>query len=102
MRSINDVAVISFTVTGEHAHDSKAGKGLLNLQKDRIRGIFGDKGYDSNSIFIAFWEDAIISPRNNASSKSRGSLPGAEQSERSEKNQRIIGRNLLIVEKDGM
>ncbi len=94
--------MISFAETDEHAHASKAGKGPLNLPKERIRRIFGDKGYDSNSIFIAFWEDAIISPRNNASSKSRGSLPGAEQSERSEKNQRMIGRNLLIVEKDGM
>ena len=59
MRSINDVAVISFTVTGEHAHDSKAGKELLNLLKERIRRIFGYKGYDSNSIYNAFGENAI-------------------------------------------
>ena len=94
--------MISFAETDEHAHDSKAGKGLLNLQKDRIRGIFGDKGYDSNSIFNAFWKDTIMPPRNKTTSRSRGSLARAEQSERSEKHQRRIGRNLLIVEKDGI
>jgi hypothetical protein len=46
--------VISFAVTDEHIHDAKAGKGLLNSVKERIRRIFGDKGYDSNSIYNAF------------------------------------------------
>ena len=71
--SINDVSVISFAITDEHVHDAKAGKELLTSVKDRIRKIFGDKGYDSKSIYNTFGENTIIPPRKNASTRSRGS-----------------------------
>ena len=48
--SINDVSVKSFAITDDHVHDAKAGKELLKSVKDRIRRIFGDKGYDSKAI----------------------------------------------------
>ncbi len=71
--SVNDVWVISFAITDEHVHDAKAGKELLTSVKDRIKRIFGDKGYDSKSIYNTFGENTIIPPRKNASTRSRGS-----------------------------
>ena len=67
---------MSFAITDEHVHDAKAGKELLKSMKDRIRRIFGDKGYDSKVIYNMFGDDAIVPPRKNASSKSRGSPQG--------------------------
>ena len=64
---------MSFAITDEHVHDAKAGKELLKSVKDRIRIIFADKGYDSKSIYNIFGDNAIIPPRKNASSQSRGS-----------------------------
>ena len=71
--SINDVSVMSFAITDDHVHDAKAGKELLKSVKERIRRIFADKGYDSKAIYNTFGENAIIPPRKNASSRSRGS-----------------------------
>jgi transposase len=71
--SINDVSVLSFTITDEHVHDAKEGRKILENLRGKVKRIFGDKGYDSKSIYNIFGEDAIIPPRNNASSKSRGS-----------------------------
>ena len=71
--SIDDVSVISFAITDEHVHDAKAGKEMLKSVKERIKRIFADKGYDSKVIYNTFGEDAVIPPRKNASSKSRGS-----------------------------
>ncbi len=71
--SINDVPAMSFLITDDHVHDEKAGKELLKSVKDRIRRIFGDKGYDSKAIYNTFGENTAITPRRNASTRSRGS-----------------------------
>ncbi len=71
--SINDVSVMSFAITDEHVHDAKAGKDLLTSVKDIIKRIFGDKGYDSKSIYNTFGENTIIPPGKNASTRIRGS-----------------------------
>ena len=69
--SIHDVSVLSFAITDEHVHDARAGRKLLESIRNRISGIFGDKGYDSKSIYNMFGHDAVIPPRRNASSQSR-------------------------------
>ena len=71
--SINDVSVLSFAITDEHVHDAREGRNILENLMGKIKRIFGDKGYDSKSIYNTFEDDAIIPPRKNASSKSRGS-----------------------------
>lgn len=71
--SLKDINVLSFTITDEHTHDSKAAKELLNKMKNNILRLFGDKGYDSKYIYNIFGFNAIIPPRKNASTKSRGS-----------------------------
>lgn len=71
--SIHDVSVLSFSITDEHVHDAKEGRKILDSVKDRILRIFGDKGYDSKAIFNTFSSNAVIPPRKNASSQSRGS-----------------------------
>jgi hypothetical protein len=68
--SIQDVTVLSFSITDEHVHDAKAGRKMLESIREKILRIFGDKGYDSKSIFNALGSNAIIPPRRNASSKS--------------------------------
>jgi transposase len=71
--SIHDVSVLSFAITDEHVHDARAGRKLLESIRKKITSIFGDKGYDSKSIYNMFGHDAVIPPRRNASSHIRGS-----------------------------
>ena len=75
--SIHDVSVLSFSITDDHVHDAKEGRKLLKSIGDRIKRIFGDKGYDSKAIYNAFGSGAIIPPRKNASTLSRESPPRA-------------------------
>ena len=76
--SMKDVNILSFTITDEHTHDSKAAKVLLNKMKNNILRIFGDRGYDSKYIYNMFGYNAVIPPRKNASTKSRGSYARAK------------------------
>ena len=76
--SLKDVNVLSFTITDEHTHDSKAARKLLSKMKNNILRIFGDRGYDSKYIYNMFGYNAIIPPRKNASTKSRGSYARAK------------------------
>ena len=76
--SLKDVNVLSFTITDEHTHDSKAARILLNKMKNNILRIFGDKGYDSKYIYNMFGYNSVIPPRKNASTKSRGSSARAK------------------------
>ncbi|ARD84362.1 transposase IS4 family protein [Ferroplasma acidiphilum] len=76
--SLKDVTVLSFTITDEHTHDSKAARKLLSKMKNNILRIFGDKGYDSKYIYNMFGYNAVIPPRKNASTKSRGSSARAK------------------------
>ena len=71
--SLKDVTVLSFTITDEHTHDSKAARKLLSKMKNNILRIFGDRGYDSKYIYNMFGYNAIIPPRKNASTEFRGS-----------------------------
>lgn len=41
-------------------HDAKARKEPLKSVKDRIIGIFADKGYESKSVYNPFGERAVI------------------------------------------
>ncbi|AGO61335.1 transposase IS4 family protein [Ferroplasma acidiphilum] len=76
--SLKDVNVLSFTITDEHTHDSKAARKLLSKMKNNILRIFGDRGYDSKYIYNMFGYNAVIPPRKNASTKSRGSSTRAK------------------------
>ena len=67
------VPLLSFAITDGHVHDTKAKIKLLKSLKERIRKIFGNKGYDSKSIYNIFGENAMIAPRKYESLKSRGS-----------------------------
>ena len=49
--------MISFTITGDHVHDAKEWRKILEDLRGKVKRIFG--------------EDAIIPTRNNASSRSR-------------------------------
>ena len=71
--SVNDLSVLSFAITDDHVHDARMGRKILENIRDRIKRIFGDKGYDSKEIFNEFGSNTIIPPRKNASSQSRGS-----------------------------
>ncbi|AGO61743.1 transposase, IS4 family protein [Ferroplasma acidarmanus Fer1] len=59
-------------------HDSKAARKLLSKMKNNILRIFGDRGYDSKYIYNMFGYNAVIPPRKNASTKSRGSYARAK------------------------
>ena len=64
---------MSFAITGDHVHDAREGRKILENLRGKVNRIFGDKGYDSKSIYNIFREDAMIPTKNNAFSKSRGS-----------------------------
>ena len=51
---------MSFAITDEHVHDARMGRKILENIKGRIKRIFGDKGYDSKSIYNMFGDDAIV------------------------------------------
>lgn len=51
---IHDVSVLSFAITDELVDDGGAGSNLLASIRNRILGIFGDKGYDSKSTYNMF------------------------------------------------
>jgi transposase len=68
---------MAFSITDEHVHDAREGRMILENVRDRVKGIFGDKGYDSKTIYNTFGSDAIIPPGRNASSQSSGSLSRA-------------------------
>ena len=76
--SLKDITVLSFTITDEHTHDSKAARVLLNNMKNNILRLFGDSGYDSKYIYNMFGYNAVIPARKNASTKSRGSYARAK------------------------
>ena len=75
---MKNVNVLAFTITDEHTHDSMAARVLLNKMKNNILRVFGDRGYDSKYICNMFGINAIIPPRKNASTKSRGSYARAK------------------------
>ncbi len=62
---------MAFSITDDHVHDAKEGRRILESIRDRLKRIFGDKGYDSKEIFNAFGSNAIIPLRKNASSQVR-------------------------------
>ncbi len=70
---IRDVSVLSFAITDDHVHDVRAARKIPESVRERIAKIFGDNGYDSKAIFNAFGSRTIIPPRNNVSSRSKGS-----------------------------
>jgi transposase len=70
---INDIRALTFSITDEHIHDSKEALNLVNRIKDKITRLYGDKAYDSKSIYNALSGKAIIPVRNNFSTLSRGS-----------------------------
>ncbi len=70
---MNDVKVLSFKITDEHTHDSKAAKELLFKMKNNILRISGDRGYDSKYIYNISGLNAIIPPGKNASTRTGGS-----------------------------
>ena len=70
---INNFEIIDYSITDEHANDAKEGIGLIRRVKNRVRRLYGDKGYDSKLIYNELDGKAVIPPRRNASTQSRGS-----------------------------
>ncbi len=86
-------AIVFNPITDEHAHDSKAARTLQYKIENNILRIFGNRGYDSKYIYNIFGSGAIIYPRKNASTKSRGSAARA-------KIARFVKRNSIEQWKD--
>ena len=76
--SINDVSAIAFAITDDHVDESREGRKIPQNIMGRVKRIFGYKGYGSKAIYNIFGENAIISQRKNASSKSRVSRSRAK------------------------
>ena len=71
--SINDVSMLSFAKTDDHVHDAGKDRKILENIREKVKKIFADRGYDSKAIFNEFGSSTVIPPRNNASSRSKGS-----------------------------
>ena len=68
--------VVSLTITKENTHDTKEFRKLLNPIVWKARIVYGDGAYDSRSNFNFLHSngiEAVIPPRENSSSLSRGS-----------------------------
>ena len=70
---INEIRAIIFSITDEHIHDSIETLNLVNRMRDKISKTYGDKAYDSKSIYNALCGKAIIPLRKNYSTLSKGS-----------------------------
>ena len=70
---INEIRAIIFSITDEHIHDSIETLNLVNRMRDKISKTYGDKAYDSKSIYNALCGKAIIPLRKNHSTLSKGS-----------------------------
>ncbi|MGC8619499.1 MAG: IS5 family transposase [Thermoplasmata archaeon] len=71
----NTFNIVSLSITDEKVHDSKEFKRLLDPVLERTRAVYGDKGYDSKEIYNYLSSkgiEAIIPPKKNATTRSRG------------------------------
>ncbi len=70
---VNNIRVLTFSITDEHVHDSIEALNLVNRIRDKISKLYGDKAYDSRSIYNSLNGKAIIPTRKNSSTLSKGS-----------------------------
>ena len=70
---INEIRALTFSITDEHIHDSREALNLVNRIREKITRLYGDKAYDSKSIYNALCGKAIIPLRKNYSTLSKGS-----------------------------
>lgn len=69
---VNDIRALTFSITDD-VYDSKEALNLVNSIKERISMLYGDKAYDSKSIYNTLSGRAVIPTRKNSSTLSRGS-----------------------------
>jgi hypothetical protein len=72
----NSFNVVSLSITDEKVHDSQEFKKLIDPVLEKTKAVYGDKGYDSKDIYNYLSEngiEAIIPPKKNATTRSRGS-----------------------------
>ena len=70
---INEIRAIIFSITDKHMHDSMEVLNPVNRIRDKISKLYGDKAYDSRSIYNSLNGKAIIPTRKNSSTLSGGS-----------------------------
>ena len=71
--NINNFQIMDYSITDEHANDAREGINLIRKVKNRVRRLYGDKGYDSKPIYNELEDRAVIPVRKNAVALSRGS-----------------------------
>jgi len=64
---------LTFSITDEHVQYLREALNLVNRIREKISKPYGDKAYDSKSIYNALCGKAIIPLRKNHSTLSRGS-----------------------------
>ena len=72
--NINNFNIIDYSITNEHNNDAKEGIKIIKRIKNKIKKLYGDKGYDSKAIYNELEDKAIIPPRKNAVTLSKGSI----------------------------
>jgi len=72
--NIKNFEIMNYSITDEHVNDAREGINIIKNIKNKIRRLYGDKGYDSKAIYNELGDKAVIPPRKNASTLSRGSL----------------------------
>jgi len=50
---INEIRALTFSITDEHVQDSREALNLVNRIREKISKLYGDKAYDSRSIYNA-------------------------------------------------
>ncbi len=68
--------IVSLSITDERSHDNREFRKVLNPIADKVKMVYGDGAYDSRSNFNFLHNreiEAVIPPRENSSTLSRGS-----------------------------
>lgn len=57
---INNCQIMDYSITDEHKNDSKEGIRIVRRIKNKIKELYGDKGYDSKTIYNKLEDKAVI------------------------------------------
>lgn len=63
--NIKNFEIIDYSITDDHVNDGKEVVNLIKRMKNRVSGLFGDRGYDSKAIYNELENKALIPVRKN-------------------------------------
>jgi hypothetical protein len=93
---------MAFSITDDHVHDAKKGRRIMEFIRDRIRGIFGDKGYVQSRYLMHSDQTQLFRKRRMLPRRAVDRLQGLRLSGSYERHLKLSGSNPSSIENTGM